>query len=179
MTRKASSLGTVSSPVSIPLGKCNAANSLRRSCRWNRKAALQEASPSPWSRCSRSNEYLSGPTLYAIFARENGSAAPIMQAKPNLVTLAFQLQSCRNSSQLALELLELEERELLLLPELELSLQSGAGTAGSAADERSAKAMKRSLLMASMEVRGCSLPMDRGTREWLRELDARVAKSRY
>ena len=55
------------------------------------------------------------------------------------------------SSQSALEPLELEPLELRLLPELELSLATTPGDVVSAAAERSARAMKRSLLMASME----------------------------
>ena len=70
MMRKASSPGTVSCPVSMTSGKCMAACSLRRSRRWNLKAALQDASAVPYSRSSRAKEYLSGPTLYAMRLRE-------------------------------------------------------------------------------------------------------------
>ena len=68
------------------------------------------------------------------------------------------------SSQSALEPLELEPLELRLLPELELSLPTTPGDVVSAAAERSARAMKRSLaphgvLMASMQVRGFSFRM--------------------
>ena len=70
--------------------------------------------------------------------------------------MLFQQLAPMKSSQSALEPLELEPLELRLLPELELSLPTTPGDVVSAAAERSARAMKRSLLMASMEVHQAS-----------------------
>ena len=71
--------------------------------------------------------------------------------------MLFQQLAPMKSSQSALEPLELEPLELRLLPELELSLPTTPGDVVSAAAERSARAMKRSLLMASMQVSGFRL----------------------
>ena len=68
--------------------------------------------------------------------------------------MLFQLQSAMKSSQSALEPLELDELELRLLPELELSLPSSRGGVVSATADRSARAIQRSLFMASMLVQG-------------------------
>ena len=75
--------------------------------------------------------------------------------------MLLQQQSAIKSSQSALEPLELDELELRLLPELELSQPSSRGGVVSATADRSARAMKRSLFMASMLVRGFSWPITR------------------
>ena len=81
--------------------------------------------------------------------------------------MLFQQLAPMKSSQSALEPRELEPLELRLLPELELSLPTTPGDVVSAAAERSARAMKRSLLTPqsswplgrSMEVRGFTAAM--------------------
>ena len=73
------------------------------------------------------------------------------------------------SSQSALEPLELDELELRLLPELELSLSNSRGGVVSATADRSARAMKRSLFMAAMVVRGFSWRSCESGREKARE----------
>jgi len=157
MNRKASSLGTVSEPVSSFSGKCMAAKSLRKSGRWNRKAALHDASPLlPYSRSSRANEYRSGPTLYVTFLRENGSAALSMLTKPNWVTVARHAFSASNSSQSALDAPELEELELSPLVDEELSLQVDCGTLVSAAAERNASWTNLRLFISSSAHHGLS-----------------------
>ena len=79
--------------------------------------------------------------------------------------MLFQQLAPMKSSQSALEPLELEPLELRLLPELELSLPTTPGDVVSAAAERSARAMKRSLLMASMQVSGFCRGMSETRRE--------------
>ena len=74
------------------------------------------------------------------------------------------------SSQSALEPLELDELELRLLPELELSLSNSRGGVVSATADRSARAMKHSLFMAAMAVRGFSWRSRESGREKAREL---------
>ena len=110
-------------------------------------------------------EQLSRSSGSVMLLREYGSAVPIMLKKPNCETVLFQQLAPMKSSQSALEPLELEPLELRLLPELELSLPTTPGDVVSAAAERSARAMKRSLLTASMQVSGFSL----GIRETRRE----------
>ena len=83
--------------------------------------------------------------------------------------MLFQQLAPMKSSQSALEPLELEPLELRLLPELELSLPTTPGDVVSAAAERSARAMKRSLLMASMQVSGFRLCRRETRRETRRE----------
>ena len=84
--------------------------------------------------------------------------------------MLFQLQSAMKSSQSALEPLELDELEIRLLPELELSLPSSRGGMVSATADRSARAIQRSLFMASMLVQGFSAGIRARGREKAREL---------
>ena len=70
------------------------------------------------------------------------------------MTVLLHEQSAKKASHSALDPLELEELDELLLSELSLSIQSTPGAVESAADKRSPSATSLRLLMQSIVVQG-------------------------
>ena len=121
-----------------------------------RKAALHDASPVPYSRSSLSKEKRSGPTLYVSRPREYGSAASTRHLNQAAFTVWFHDVADSKLSQSALPS---EKRELLpeeLLLELDESLHSDGVATVSVLGERSASAMSLRARMSSIVVQDFS-----------------------